>query len=85
MALAAGCASRPEAPILQAPGSADAQTSARLDALLPADVLILGEQHDAAQHQQIEQQVVAARAVHRAGSGVCEQAAFPRGARHPFR
>lgn len=62
MALAAGCASRPEAPILQAPGSADAQTSVRLDALLPADVLILGEQHDAAQHQQIEQQVVAALA-----------------------
>jgi hypothetical protein len=59
MALAGGCAGRPEAPILQAPGSDTAQTSTRLEALLPADVLILGEQHDAAEHQKIEQQVVA--------------------------
>lgn len=59
MALASGCAGRPEAPILQAPGSETTQTSTRLGALLPVDVLILGEQHDAAEHQAIEQQVVA--------------------------
>jgi len=59
MALAAGCAGRPEAPILQPPGAESAQTSARLEAVLPAQVLILGEQHDAAEHQQIQQQVVA--------------------------
>jgi len=59
MAFTAGCAGRPEAPILQAPGSEDAKTSARLDAVLPAEILILGEQHDAAEHQQIQQQVVA--------------------------
>jgi uncharacterized iron-regulated protein len=58
MALAA-CAGRPEAPILQAPGNDAGQTSARLEAVLPADVLILGEQHDATEHQHIEQQVVA--------------------------
>jgi uncharacterized iron-regulated protein len=59
MALAGGCAGRPEAPILQAPGNDAAQTSARLETVLPTDVLILGEQHDAAEHQHIEQQVVA--------------------------
>jgi len=59
MVLAVGCAGRPEAPILQAPGRESAQTSARLQAVLPAEILLLGEQHDAAEHQQIEQQVVA--------------------------
>lgn len=59
MALAAGCAGRPEAPILQAPGLDTAQTATRLDAILPAEILILGEQHDAAEHQRIQQQVVA--------------------------
>lgn len=59
MASAGGCAGRPEAPILQAPGSDAGQTSAGLEAVLPADALILGEQHDAAEHQRIEQQVVA--------------------------
>lgn len=34
------------------------QTETRLDALLPADVLLIGEQHDADAHQQIEQQLV---------------------------
>ncbi|MDD5325502.1 MAG: ChaN family lipoprotein [Polaromonas sp.] len=60
-ALSAGCASRPEAPIIESPGggAAAATTAARLDALLPADVLLLGEEHTAAAHQQIEQQVVA--------------------------
>ncbi|MES2943532.1 MAG: ChaN family lipoprotein [Pseudomonadota bacterium] len=54
------CASKPEAPII-APlsGALAAETATRLDALLPADVLLLGEQHDAAAHQQIEQQVIA--------------------------
>ena len=57
--LAGGCASRPEAPILEGPSSgAAALTAARLDALLPADVLLVGEQHDAREHQQIEQQIV---------------------------
>ncbi|MDP3795604.1 MAG: ChaN family lipoprotein [Polaromonas sp.] len=63
MALAGGCASRPgppEAPIIQpASGSAAAATAARLDALLPIDALLIGEQHDAAEHQQIAQQVIA--------------------------
>lgn len=59
MALAAGCAGRPEAPILQAPGLDTAQTATRLEAILPAEILILGEQHDAAEHQRIQQQVVA--------------------------
>ncbi len=35
----------------------------RTDALLPADVVLLGEQHDAAEHQQIHQHVVARLAV----------------------
>ena len=57
---AGGCAGRPEAPILEKPaGSAAAETATRLDALLPADVLLIGEQHDAAEHHQIEQQLVA--------------------------
>jgi uncharacterized iron-regulated protein len=57
-----GCASRPEAPILKQPSGSAAAASAvaaRLDALLPADVLLIGEQHDAAEHQQIGQQVIA--------------------------
>ncbi|UUZ66804.1 ChaN family lipoprotein [Polaromonas sp. P2-4] len=60
VALASGCASRPEEPILQPPGgSAAAATAARIEALLPTDVLLLGEQHDAAEHQQTHQQVIA--------------------------
>ncbi|MDQ3059362.1 MAG: ChaN family lipoprotein [Pseudomonadota bacterium] len=59
MALASGCAGRPEAPILQRfLGSEAAQTKARLDALLPADVLLIGEQHDARAHHQIEQELI---------------------------
>lgn len=58
--LAAACAGRPEAPVLRplAEGAA-AATAARLDTLLPTSVLLLGEQHDAAEHQRIEQQVIA--------------------------
>ena len=60
--LAGGCASRPESPILLQPGGSVASatvTETRLRALLPADVLLLGEQHDAGEHQQIGQQVIA--------------------------
>ena len=57
--MAGGCASRTEAPILEnIGGGAAALTGSRLDALLPADVLLLGEQHDAAEHQLIERQVI---------------------------
>jgi len=49
--LAAGCASSPALPF----GPAE---TARLAALLPADALLLGEQHDAAEHQQLEHRVV---------------------------
>jgi uncharacterized iron-regulated protein len=37
-----------------------ATTESRLSALPPADILLLGEQHDAKDHQQIHQQVIAA-------------------------
>ncbi|MDB5744850.1 MAG: hypothetical protein JWR68_3165 [Polaromonas sp.] len=61
--LAGGCAGRPELPILEQTGSrAAAQTALRLDALLPADVLLVGEQHDAADHHRIEQEIVSSLA-----------------------
>lgn len=64
LAAAGGCVSRPEAPILEKTGgSAATQTALRLDALLPADVLLIGEQHDATAHHQIEQQIVSSLAV----------------------
>ena len=69
LALIGGCVNRPVSPILQpAGGTIDSVTvtAARVDALLPADALLIGEQHDAAEHQQIEQQVVA----HLAGRGL---------------
>ena len=62
LALISGCINRPVSPILQPAGgtiAAATATAARVDALLPADALLIGEQHDAAEHQQIEQQVVA--------------------------
>ena len=57
--LAGGCAGRPEAPIIELP-SADMSSDfkARLDASLPTDVLLVGEQHDAAEHHKIEAQIV---------------------------
>ena len=59
----AACANRPEAPIITPlAGPVSAQTTSRLNELLPAEVLLLGEQHDAAQHQQIEQWVIASLA-----------------------
>ena len=58
--LVGACAVRPEAPIIeQLAGPAASDTAARIDALMPTDVLLLGEQHDAAEHQQIEQRVIA--------------------------
>ena len=69
LTLISGCVNRPVSPILQpAEGTiaAATATAARVDALLPADALLIGEQHDAAEHQQIEQQVVA----HLAGRGL---------------
>lgn len=54
------CAGRPEAPIIELPhGRAEATTAARLEGLLPADVLLVGEQHDAAAHHDLEQQIIA--------------------------
>ena len=69
LALISGCMGRPVSPILQPAGgtiAAATATAARVDALLPTDALLIGEQHDAAEHQQIEQQVVA----HLAGRGL---------------
>lgn len=51
-ALLAGCAT-PSAPPPFTPAEA-----ARLSALLPADALLLGEQHDAPEHHQLERRVV---------------------------
>lgn len=52
-ALLAGCS---------AVGSADAPVARRAMALLPADVLLLGEQHDAPEHHAIERETVEALA-----------------------
>lgn len=61
--LTAGCAGRPELPILEQTGSRTAaQTALRLEALLPADVLLVGEQHDAPAHHELEQQIVSSLA-----------------------
>ena len=64
----AGCAT-PQVPIIRAPGGTTASadvTTARLDAVITSagkradvDVLLLGEQHNAPDHHQIEQQVIA--------------------------
>lgn len=53
--LLSACASVPE-PRLFPDVATDITT--RTDALLPADVLLLGEQHDAAEHQDIHRQVI---------------------------
>lgn len=66
---AAGCTStRPQAPIIPLTANTpDVKAQdARVDAQLPTDVLMLGEQHDAPEHQQIEQQTIA----HLAARGV---------------
>ena len=60
---AGGCAGRPELPILEQTGNRSlVQTSARLDTLLPADALLVGEQHDAPEHHDLEQQIVSSLA-----------------------
>jgi len=57
---AAGCARVPEPRLFpEAPND----ITVRTDALLPADVILLGEQHDAPEHQQIHQHVIARLAV----------------------
>lgn len=50
-ALLTGCASNANAPVPE-----------RIDALLPADVLLLGEQHDAPEHQALQREAVQALA-----------------------
>ena len=63
LAIAGGCAGRPELPILEQTGSRAAlETASRLTALLPADVLLVGEQHDAQEHHRIEQHIVSSLA-----------------------
>ena len=59
LTMADGCAGRPEAPILELPNAGTSANSARLAAMLPTDVLLVGEQHDASEHHQIEQQIIA--------------------------
>lgn len=57
--VAGGCAGRPEAPIIALPGADTTSVfRARLDASLPADVLLVGEQHDAAEHHKLEGQII---------------------------
>ena len=54
------CANHIEAPMASpVAGPLTAATAQQLDTVLPADVLLLGEQHDAAEHQLIQQQVIA--------------------------
>ena len=50
----AACVAAPSAPLAPLP----AERAAALAALLPADALLLGEQHDADAHQQLERQTV---------------------------
>ena len=85
--LAAGCANRAEAPVVQLISARVLErTSDRLALLLPADVLLIGEQHDAAAHQQLEQEVItvlagrgqlAAVALEMADSGVSTATLHP--------
>ena len=51
----AGCAKVPEPRLFP---HAPNDITVRVDALLPAGLIALGEQHDAAEHQQIHQQVI---------------------------
>ena len=54
-----GCISQPVAQVMNPATGSTATTITRLDALLPTDVLLLGEQHDAQEHQLIHAQVIA--------------------------
>ena len=58
MTLLAACVGQPLKTTPMPPMTA-AQLSEKVLALLPADVLLLGEQHDAAEHQQIHAEVIA--------------------------
>ena len=58
--LLGACATQPAGPT----------TAQRLDALLPADVILLGEQHDAPEHQVIEREVVQALTARKALAAV---------------
>ncbi len=51
--------------MLPLPEGHEAAIERRIDALPPSDALLLGEQHDAAEHQRIERQVVASLAARR--------------------
>ncbi len=55
LVLLAGCARVPEPRLFP---HAPNDITVRTDALLPADVVLLGEQHDAAEHQDIARQVI---------------------------
>lgn len=55
LALLTACAAVPEPRLFpHAPNQITAQT----EALLPADIILIGEQHDAPEHQKIQQQVI---------------------------
>lgn len=55
LVLLAACAGVPEPRLFP---HAPNDITARTEALLPADVILLGEQHDAAEHQAIQRQVI---------------------------
>lgn len=57
--LVAACAAPPSAPNAADPGF---NVSQRISALLPTDILLLGEQHDAPDHQRLQRAVVLALA-----------------------
>jgi len=54
LAVLAGCATLPP--------SADSSVARRVTRLLPADAVLIGEQHDAPEHQQLERETVEALA-----------------------
>ncbi len=72
----AGCAARPSAATVEAttqsvqPVQPIADVAARVQALLPLDALLLGEQHDAPDHQRIHREVIEALAARGALAGV---------------
>jgi uncharacterized iron-regulated protein len=61
----AACAAAPTgstSTTASAPDSVSEQPSLRLNEILPADIILLGEQHDAAEHQRIHRDVIEALA-----------------------